>query len=386
MNIICLTDITGFPNGEATAHRIKMVGKAVISAGANFSLYTTYFNKLSYNNEWKGNCEGIYFEYLHKTTQMNISPAKKIFLIQLAFLRLLILLVKLSRKENVIYSFSHGKLFNLIIIVICKLFRFKIVQEINEWDYNPYKYTFRRFMFKGPMIKWSDGAIIISESIKNNVLEIKKGFPYIKIPILSDCELINPEFNENENKVFYGLWVGLLKDYLDDVLLFADALDIINKNSSLNIKGVVCGRFTQKSKEEIYKHINESDFLLKGYVSNEELHKLCNEASFFVAPLWKDQKSENRFPTKIATYLLYGKPVITCPVGEVKSYLTDDTNAIFFSCGDCEGLASKISYIYDNKEHARLIGKQGREFAEKNFDYKVYSVPLVRFFEEVVSL
>lgn len=386
MKVICLSDISGFPHGEATANRIKMIGKALQYGGMDFSVYSAHFNKFTQNDCWKGTEDGIYFEYLHKDVAINNSKLKKIWLILLSYLRLIALLFKASKEKWIVYIFSHAQFFNLITIVLCKFFKLKIVQEINEWDYNLNRFSFGRFMYRGPMIKWSDGAIVISESIKDNVIQVRSNFPTIKIPILADSEqtTTKKEFNQNV-KHQYGLWIGYLHvAYLRDVLLFADAIDYLTKQG-IPIKGIACGRYSNHAKAEVFQHTTDANFELKGYVSEEELDILCANAAFFIAPLWHDQKSINRFPTKIATYLLYAKPVITCQIGEVGNYLTNKENVLFYASGNSKDLADKIQFILNNEHKAIQIGELGRKFAINNFDFRKFSAALVNFFDQIIK-
>src|SRR5690606_1357865 len=102
---------------------------------------------------------------------------------------------KFDKKIDIVYSYNHGNLFNVYIIFLCKLFKIRLVQEINEWFHNDLNKKLEKRIMEGPLVKHCDGAIVISDAIKKNVLKINSNIKLLKIPILEDFSLTN--FDEN---------------------------------------------------------------------------------------------------------------------------------------------------------------------------------------------
>ena len=73
---------------------------------------------------------------------------------------------------------------------------------------------------------------------------------------------------------------------------------------------------------------------LVGYLSRSDLLDLYGSAHALLIPLFSDQQSRARFPTKIGEYLAAARPVVTNSIGEIPLYLTDGLDAIVCPPGD----------------------------------------------------
>ena len=113
-----------------------------------------------------------------------------------------------------------------------------------------------------------------------------------------------------------------------------------------------------------------------GRVTREALMRLYSEASVCLAPLFDDQRSKARFPTKIAEYAAAARPVVTSSVGEVKRYLEDGNTALIVEPGDAAAFARKIVQVLADPEAAAAIGARARDMAEDLFDYRVHAAKL----------
>jgi len=83
-----------------------------------------------------------------------------------------------------------------------------------------------------------------------------------------------------------------------------------------------------------------------GYVPEPHLSSWFHLADAFLAPLFDTIQDHARCPSKTYMYLAFGKPVITCPIGE-SSVLFDDPR-LFFRPGDACDLAQRIREISDD--------------------------------------
>lgn len=384
MLVICLTDASGFPYGEAIASRILLIGKALRESNTSFEVYTLYFNKNHQNNIWHGNHEGIYFQYLHKSVGIHKKKAIKLLLAVYGYLRLSIKLIHIRKSETVIYLYSQGSVFNLIVLILSKIIGIKVIEEINEWKFNPFGIGFKKFMYHGPMVRWSNGALVISESIRQNVSHINKNLKLFKLPILQDFNTKIPLTTDSTYPNPFFLWVGHVDVYYRDVIFAIDAVRLLN-NKGINITCLICGRFSNDTYEKHLKsHVGETVRFL-GYVPDDMLNSLMSKAVFFLLPLWNDRQSHNRFATKLALYLAYSKPVLTCAIGEVCNHLTDKQNVLFYKENDIEDLVEKIIFLLNNPEISKQIGINGRLYAEMQFNYRNYSESLHGFFKHVLT-
>lgn len=383
MFIHLVTTSTGFPNGTAAANRIKMIAKALKEGGCGVGIYTNSVENNFLNTKVNGLYDDIPFLYLHETVKLNISKIRKIPLIVKGIFLLFQKLARLSKKEDVVYLYSQGDLQNIVIMLFCKFRELKIVQEINEWhsDFRyPYEKTVRLFM-----VKYSDGAIIISNEINNRVLDINPKLKTTIIPILqspSIADKIGPS-----SDLPYCFWMGLIDGYLKDILFIIEACGKSKENNPLDFNIVLSGPFSQDSKIKIIECANKAKFpinniILLGYIEEKELNRICANAFFYIIPMWNDQRSNSRFPTKLATFMFFGKPVITCEIGEIGKTLTDKKNVIFYKSGEVDDLSLRINEIFENKELYKVVSENSKIYAFNNFNYKNYSQKLIIFFKE----
>ena len=162
-----ITSITGYPYGTATAKRVNLIGKSIKASGIEFRVLTNYIQHNQFNTNSEGIHQDIYFQYLHKRyINENMSKLRKILYYLLGCFKLIGFFKKFDKKNDIVYSYNHGNLFNVYIIFLCKLFNIKLVQEINEWYHNDLNRKFEKLVVEGPLVKYSEAAIVISGTIK----------------------------------------------------------------------------------------------------------------------------------------------------------------------------------------------------------------------------
>lgn len=391
MKINCLCDGIGFPYGEATNNRIIMVGKALMAEGNSFHVYVNCKRSRNLlNKKVKGEFENIYFEHLNRSVKLDLPlwrNAINYFLI--GFFNTFLLIHRLSKKENnAIYLYSHGTLFNMYVSLLAFVFGVPVIQEVNEWTEEVENDFFTAFVYKSVMFRWAKGTIAISENIiKELEKQQEKGqrFDIFYLPVLADKKewQLTPLQVERQ-----FTWCGLVDGYINDVFFLIKALSIVNEKYS-SYKLIICGKYKQATKERIIQLIRDlnmspENVLLTGYISDEQLKTYCKTATALLSPLWEDQRSAARFPTKIASFLYSSRPVITCEIGEVGKILTHQENALFYKPGNDFELAEKMIYMIENSQISNQIGLNGRKLAEDKFDFRSYGEGLNSFFNKMM--
>ena len=84
-----------------------------------------------------------------------------------------------------------------------------------------------------------------------------------------------------------------------------------------------------------------------GYVARDELLELYAQSRALLIPLFADDQSRARFPSKIGEYLAAARPVVTTHVGEIDRFLTDGVTAYVSAPGDPAAYGESI------EEHSR---------------------------------
>lgn len=387
MNINLITDILDFPNGTAGTMRVKMIGKSLMRSGCAFAVYTNALINNKFNKFPEGEFDGIVFKYLHGTTQLKKSKLIKLFLYIKGIYYLRKILSTKNNRTDIIYIYSHGSIFNLITIILCKIYKLKIVQEINEWDSREKNFFLKTCIEEGPMIKYADAAIIISNNIKNEVEKLNAELKTFILPVLEDPLKFETDIRPIEES--YCFWMGQVDGYLDDILFMIKSCGLAfkgGKNFSLYISG-------SYSKQSLYK-INEAaekfgypiaKIRLLGYIDEKELMHYTMLATFFIVPLWNNQKSFFRFPTKLSTFMFCGKPIITCKIGEVGRLLSDGINALFYNPGDEKDLCCKIIQLLEDDKLYTTLCDNSKRYANRKFSYLKYSKELHGFFYDIIK-
>jgi glycosyltransferase involved in cell wall biosynthesis len=125
---------------------------------------------------------------------------------------------------------------------------------------------------------------------------------------------------------------------------------------------------------------------LAGYLSRAELLQLYARAHVLLIPLFDDDRSRARFPTKIGEYMAAARPVVTTAIGEANRYFVDNVNAVVCSPGDSALYGDRIVALLRNPELAASIGCRGRELAEARFHYAVHSEALYCTFASLADI
>lgn len=110
------------------------------------------------------------------------------------------------------------------------------------------------------------------------------------------------DFSENKNDNYF-LYAGSMTKItgLEEFIKIYLELGIDNE---LHLYG--------KPTERIMSLVNNhSKIKIKGFVTDEELHKACCNAFAFINPRGDNSEALNTFPSKLLLYLKYGKPIIS---------------------------------------------------------------------------
>lgn len=388
MSINLITNLSGYPNGTATAKRIKLIGKAIQASGTVFRVLTNsvYYNEL--NVESEGMHQNISFQYLHKQIiTKSISKYRKVLYFALGCFNLLAMFFKFDRRTDQVYSYNHGELFNVYIILLCRLFRIKLIQEINEWSHNDTNKRFEKYVIEGLLIKYSNAAVVISNEIENKVLKINPEINLLKVPILEEFSTIpnHPEKYNSDDK--YCFWMGDVDGYINDVLFAIKACAILY-SSGLPVKFYVSGPFSKETELRIEEVALQNSYPLEfikllGFLSETDLERYSKRAYLYIVPLWNNERSKSRFPTKIGAFMQAGNPVISCKIGEVGNMLTDSVNVLFYKEDNLEDLAGKIRQLFVDNDLYSVISQNSYNFALNNFNYANYSNQFKSFFEKL---
>ncbi len=273
--------------------------------------------------------------------------------------------------------------------LFARLYGIKSVLELCEWPLTQPTTNLISRLKKKLFCKYSlmfvDGVLYISQYIKNRIKEFedakRKKINKFHLPILCDSSEFNAYPNESviEGKVVY---CGNLsyRSLLERTLKIMKQVISINKSVTL----LIVGSSTDQNdlvylKNRVDHYQLTENVTITGYVPRNKLIKIYKSAYAFLLPLEDEKLSEARFPTKLAEYLLSGRPVIVPDVGEISYFLKRNVSFVSPTQNTTTGFVKSLDYIVSNSNVADNIGHTGKEVAIRFFDFRHYRQSLSRW-------
>lgn len=395
-HVMCVCSGIGFPHGLAPSKRILMIGKAVTAGGVYFSVLHIGGSPNDSNTNAEGTYEGIPFEYLPGTCKRVKNRFLRICHNSLGIVLAMFRIASFARSSRrlCVYVFLGPGLFESVFCVFLRLTRIPFVHEINEWwpgDDSVSKLT--QWFRGGPCLSLSNGTIVISRLIEDRlrVLAERKNISnnILRIPVLVDSsEADKCDGNRTEFKAGapYVLWCGDITGYMRDVHFIISVLsDVLNRGVDCRL--VLVGPISQVTEESIRTFMKEhgvqnNRVIFMGYVSDDDLKAVVRQSQALLLPLWNDDRSAARLPTKLGDYLLSGRPVITCGIGDLCTFLVNEESVFLCSRTDKSLFADKIYRVINDPDLADKVGQAGKSQAINILDYRRYSSALAHLFTE----
>ena len=398
IEVVCICGGYGFPYGIASTDRVRMLGKAFLSRGIDFRLLHCGTSPLNGNTERKGTHAGIRFEYTSPVVRRPSSKVVRAIVYLYAYVVLTLRLFQLRPRKGakrVVYLFLLGGPAQVYVTTICRMLRLPVIQDVCEWWPGTEKHSwFTEWVYHRFMLRSASGAVAISRVIEDRLEEISahvsSPMHVLRVPVLLDSNQIAAVPTNTRNGLPYVLWLGSVDGYPQDVRFIIEAVARANRDGVAS--RLVCVGFASETAKVGAAEMAKASGLapdvveVTGFVPDETMRELCMTASALMLPMWKDDRSLTRYPHKIGDYLMAGRPVITCAVGEIAALLEDNVSAVFYEPGDIQSCADKIRQLHENPQQADEIGRRGRECARGSLDYRVYARPLEMLATDVLSL
>jgi len=121
--------------------------------------------------------------------------------------------------------------------------------------------------------------------------------------------------------------------------------------------------------------------LFPGFVSQEKLAEYYRDATLVAVPsVW---------PEPIATIglevLRYGLPVVGFDAGGMADWLRDGETGFLIPWMNVPVMAQKIDFLLAHKDEARRLGRQGREFVNREYNFEAYIARMKQMFRTLVE-
>ena len=382
-----------FPKGNAATQRIRVTYRALKEAG--FS--TLIINKESYrtdvNLKRANRFEGIPYVY----TSTSLTRPK--FWVAFRLNRIsgiigeLKVLFKRRKKIGAIILYNTSSFSELVYYrLVSTLIGFKLV-----FQYVEYRSSFKaaspgrkinNYFFDNFSSYFTDGVIVISEFLRNEIAKRNNKLPLIKIPAICNFEEF-AAIDALKTPYSYLLYCGT-SEYLPVIIFIIELYEEIRERKLYNgnLK-LIIGANNPQSLEVVKDIIKKSNYkeniiLLSGIPYNE-LIASYKSADLLLIPLRNTLQDLARFPHKISEYTASKRPLISTNIGELKYYFENNVSAILADEYTIDSYIESLANILPNKESLDQIGNRGYEVGVNNFHYQANVNGLKVFFQKLFN-
>jgi glycosyltransferase involved in cell wall biosynthesis len=391
VRIIAIADAVSLPHGMASTQRLTLLARGLHEAGADVEILLTRGTATHSGGEdgasATGVVAGIPFRYVCGSP---VVPRTRIGRRMREVQGLGAALRAIWQRHSAggpltVMTYSRHLSTVAPVGLFCRRLGISVVAEMCEWPVTQtVGMTFgrwRRRLFCRHVVRFADGFIPISRYIEREVelaaRRLGRRLETCYVPIL--CRA-GEAFAEEVLPFMYGPYVlfSASEGYRKTVTFVLDAFREVGRAFPA-VRLVVTG-IRPASNPWLQRLVDERGLSgkvdLPGFISRPALLTGYRRAAALLIPLFDDAQSRARFPTKIAEYLLAGRPVVTSSVGEVPSYLVDRETA-YLAAPDAPGtFAAAVMAALADRATADRVGAAGRDRSSLCFDYRSHGVRL----------
>lgn len=396
LQVVILGDYLGFPHGRAAVSRVRLIARALLEAGV--SVRVLLLQAIDYpshieNTVVRGEHMGIPFEYTCGTTVRHDSFMARRLMAAWGWVHGAVRLVQLRRQgllDLVLLNFwtPRPAVRLCCFMALLRLLRVPVVRQVDEsqWSQKADATVLERLWSP---LAGTTGAVTISADLHEWAAAEYRGRlapRIIDVPILVDVNEQQPgDYPSGEPLVVFA---GS-PDYRPTIrFIFSAMQEVWRSHPECRVAVTGAAPGDQRAdwlQAEVRQAGLSARVDLVGYLSRPELLDLYARAHALLIPLFDDQKSRARFPTKIGEYLAATRPVVTNSVGEIPRYFTDGMDAIVCPPNDPVAFGRAVADLLSDPARAALIGRCGRRVAETRFHYALYGKTMARAFADFAA-
>lgn len=194
-----------------------------------------------------------------------------------------------------------------------------------------------------------------------------------------------PEVPVQED-LFNVLFAGNVGE-AQDFPAILEAAEALKHNSAIRWLVVGDGRMTGWLRDEIERRDLTHCFLLLGRFGVERMPSFYAHADALLVSLRRDPVFALTIPGKVQSYLMAGIPLLGMLDGEGAMVIRDANAGLVCASGDGNGLAKAVLELATmSKEERQQLGKNGRAYAQNEFNREVLMDRLEKWFCEVAAI
>ena len=239
---------------------------------------------------------------------------------------------------------------------------------ISTWGSDIFDFP-KRSVFHRYLLKYSlNKADYVTATSRILTAETKKYLnsdtPLYTIPFGVDLYRFKPAKQQREKDyVVAGIVKNLEPVYGYKTLIKAFSIAV---RSRPNMKLLIIGKgsLEDKLKKQCKKLKIDKNVQFVGYVDNKQVPEYLNKMDIFILP-----SVQETFGVSAVEAAACGLPVIASDVCGLPEVVINNKTGLLVKTGDPETLAEAIIQLADNRELTRKMGRAGRDFVKKEYEW-----------------
>jgi glycosyltransferase involved in cell wall biosynthesis len=157
------------------------------------------------------------------------------------------------------------------------------------------------------------------------------------------------------------------------------------KKQILNIKLVIVGKNTTDSilKEQV-KSLNIDDVVdFQGWQNVTLFPSYIKASAICISPLDRNIQHDVAYANKLFQYMSFGKPVLVSNAIAQKNLIERTQSGLVHLEKDADDFTEKVLLLYQNKDVAEQLGKNGKRFVDEEFCWEKVSGNLIKLYDEL---
>lgn len=184
----------------------------------------------------------------------------------------------------------------------------------------------------------------------------------------------------NVSNSFTISYTGNIGEAQDFISVYKAMVNL--KDYDINWLIVGDGRFKLKLEEDVTRAGLKNKVSFLGNRPISEIPTILNNSDILFLSLKNEEIFKLTVPAKLQAYMASGKPVAAMLSGEGAKIIRDSNCGFVVDSGDYKGFANSILRLYQkSKTDRENLGKNGKEFYLRNFDFKLRKSQLKKLLE-----